>query len=289
MPWPGGAGPLAAAAPAGQLVKRIPATGERMPPIGMGTWITFDVGTDPAARAARVAVLQAFFAAGGGMIDCSPMYGSAATVVGQCLEALGRPASLFAAEKVWIGAVADGPGQIAASRRLWGVPRFDLVQVHNLLSWDGHLETLRAMKADGRLRYIGITTSHGRRLSAVERIVATEPLDFIQVTYNAVDRWAEQRLLPLARERGVAVIANRPFQRGRLPARMRGVALPGWAAGIGCRSWAQLLLKFVISHPALTCAIPATSRVDHMRDNMAAGTGPMPDADLRRRIAAAVS
>lgn len=262
----------------------IPATGERIPVIGMGTWIVFNVGNDPEAREVRTEIMREFFAAGGGVIDSSPMYASAEDVVGHGLELLGPQPGLFSATKVWTSSVAGGPEAMERSRRLWGVERFDLMQVHNLLAWKGHLETLFAMKAGGRLRHVGITTSHGRRHDDLERIMRTQPIDFVQLTYNAVDREAERRLLPLASERDIAVIANRPFRRGPLVDRAKRTPLPGWAAEIDCANWAQVLLKFIVSHPAVTCAIPATGRVAHMRENMGALTGRLPDAAMRRRI-----
>lgn len=218
------------------------------------------------------------------MIDSSPMYGSAQDVIGGGLKTLGRPAGLFAADKVWTS--SDGPRQIAESRRKWGVPRFDLLQVHNVLDWEEHLPTLFAMKKAGQLRYVGITTSEGRRHADIAKIMASQPIDFVQVTYNPVDREIEQRILPLARERKIAVIANRPFRQGDLTEALRRHPLPPWAAEIGCTSWAQVLLKFIVSHPDITCAIPATSQVAHVRENMAAGSGPMPDAAFRNRISA---
>lgn len=254
--------------------------------IGMGTWITFNVGDDPQALDTRVEILRAFFAAGGGMIDSSPMYGSSEAVVGKALTRLGRPAGLFAATKVWTASGDDGPREIAESQQLWGVKRFDLLQVHNLLAWQDHLKTLRAMKADGRLRYLGVTTSHGRRHGELEQIMRSEPIDFVQLTYNIADREAEDRLLPLAADSGITVIANRPFRRGELLSLAQRHPLPGWATEIGCTGWSQVLLKFIVSHPAVTCAIPATSQVAHMRENMAAAAGPLPDASLRRRMAA---
>ncbi|MBB4287589.1 aldo/keto reductase [Roseospira goensis] len=272
-----------------RLSKPIPSTGEQIPAIGMGTWITFNVGDDPVLRAQRTEVLRAFFDAGGGLIDSSPMYGASPRVVGHALAALGRPAGLLSATKVWTSTVADGPAEIARSADWWGVETFDLLQVHNLLAWEGHLETLFAMKAAGRLRYVGVTTSHGRRHGELARIMERHPLDFVQLTYNAVDRAAEDRLLPLARERGIAVIANRPFRRGALVDRAQRRPLPAWAGELDCATWPAVLLKYIISHPAVTCAIPATSQVVHMRENMAAMTGVVPDAAQRRRIAAAVS
>lgn len=270
------------------LARTIPSTGEALPVVGLGTWITFNIGEDPAAQAERTEVLRAFFAAGGGMIDSSPMYGSSRAVVGRGLSRLGHPDGLFSADKVWTPFAAAGPAQVEESRRLWGVNRFDLLQVHNLLGWEKHLQTLAAMKAEGRLRYVGITTSEGRRHDEFERIMRREPFDFVQFTYNVLDREAEARLLPLARDRGVAVIVNRPFRQGALTAALEPHPLPGWAAEIGCESWARALLKFIVSHPDVTCAIPATSRVDHVGENMAAAREPLPDPGLRRRMIADV-
>ena len=268
------------------LRKPIPSSGERIPVIGMGSWITFNVGDDAAARAQRAEVLRAFFADGGGMIDSSPMYGSAEAVIGDGLARLGHPSELFAATKVWTSSGDDGPDEIARSQALWGVERFHLLQVHNLLAWEAHLATLQAMKADGRVRYVGVTTSHGRRHAELEQIMRTQPIDFVQATYNIVDREVEQRILPLAAERGIAFIANRPFRRGALIERVGRRPLPPWAADFGCRDWPGFLLKFIVSHPAVTCAIPATSRVDHMHENMRAMRGGMPDAATRERMAA---
>jgi diketogulonate reductase-like aldo/keto reductase len=272
----------------GHLDKIIPSSGERIPAIGMGTWITFNVGEDPKVRASRLDVLRTFFELGGGMIDSSPMYGSAEAVVGDLLGRLEYPPGLFSATKVWTSSGDDGPREIAQSTRLWGVPRFDLLQVHNLLGWREHLETLFAMKADGRLRYVGITTSHGRRHGDIERVMREHPIDFVQATYNAVDREVEDRILPLCAERGIAFIANRPYQRGSLIDTVSRHPLPAWAGEFGCTDWACFLLKFIVSHPAVTCAIPATSRVDHLVENMAAMRGMMPDAATRRRMAAYV-
>jgi len=275
----------AAAAGRLPLTKPIPVSGEPLPVIGMGTWITFNVGEDPSALAVRTEILRAFFAGGGGMIDSSPMYGSAEAVLGRVLPRLDDTQGLFAATKVWTSSGPAGPIEIAESRQLWDLERFDLLQVHNLLAWREHLDTLKQMKAQGRLRYIGMTTSHGRRHAELEQIMRDEPIDFVQLTYNIVDREVEQRLLPLAQERGIAVIANRPFQRKALIHRAEGQPLPGWAAEIGCESWAQALLKFIVAHPAITCAIPATSQVAHMQENMAAAAEPLPDDALRRRMA----
>lgn len=274
------------AAPARVLATRnVPSTGEALPRVGLGTWITFNVGDDPEGRDARADVLRNFFAAGGRLVDSSPMYGSSQEVIGHALRVIGRPRTLFAADKVWSADGDAGPGQIERSRRRWAVPRFDLLQVHNLLAWEKQLPLLQEMKAGGRLRHVGITTSEGRRHREFEQVMRGHRLDFIQLTYNPVDREAEQRLLPLAAERGMAVLVNRPFQQGDLLRRLQRHPLPAWAAEIRCASWAQLVLKFIVSHPAVTCAIPATSRVDHVRENLAAARGPMPDAAMRQRIA----
>jgi diketogulonate reductase-like aldo/keto reductase len=282
--------PWGAAAAQPRLAKPIPSTGEPLPVVGLGTWITFNVGDDPVARDGRAEVLRAFFGAGGGMVDSSPMYGSSEAVIGHGLAKLGEPAGLFAATKVWTWSDGAGPGQIEESRGLWGVDRFDLLQVHNLLSWEAHLETLLAMRADGRVRYVGVTTSHGRRHDEVEAVMRAQPIDFVQVTYNAVDREVEERILPLAAERGIGVIANRPFRGGPLVDQVERHPLPGWAAAeVDCASWAQFLLKFIVSHPVVTCAIPATTRVDHLRENMSAARGRLPDTATRARMAAHVA
>ena len=278
------AAPTLGASAVEALSKRILASGESVPAIGIGSWITFNVGDDPLLRAECRAVMAAFFEEGGGMVDSSPMYGSSQAVIGDALQALGPPAGLFSADKVWTNA-SDGPAQIAETTRRWGVERFDLLQVHNLIDWEANLDTLDAMKAAGRLRYTGVTTSHGRRHEELEEVMRSRPPDFVQLTYNIVDREVEQRLLPLALERGIAVICNRPFQRGRLPDWLAGHPLPGWASEIGVSTWPQFLLKFIVSHPAVTAAIPATRQVDHVRENKSAAFGPMPDAAMRRRMA----
>lgn len=266
----------------------IPSSGESLPLVGLGSWVTFNVGNDKTARDASAEVMRNFFQAGGRLIDSSPMYGSSQEVIGYGLKKIGRPADLFAADKVWISDGDEGRSQMEKSRQLWGIPRFDLMQVHNLLSWQAHLPTLFAMKASGQLRYVGITTSHGRRHGGMEQIMKAEPLDFIQLTYNLYDREAEQRLLPLALARGIAVIVNRPFQQGDLLRRLARHPLPSWAAEIDCSSWAQFALKFIISHPAVTCAIPATSSVAHVVENMGAASGRLPDQPMRARMAAYV-
>lgn len=272
------------AAPSAAIQRTIPSSGELLPVIGLGTWISFDIGDDIDARPQRLKVLQAFFEQGGGMIDSSPMYGSAEYVLGGLLKNIPASRKLFAATKVWTLGKQRGVEQMEASRKLWGVPRFDLVQVHNLLDWDAHLDTLSAWKREGRIRYLGITTSHGRRHDEMERIINKVPLDFVQFTYNISDREAEQRLLPLARERRIAVIANRPFQHGDLFKRVKGKPLPTWAREFDCDNWAQFFLKFIVAHPAVTCAIPATRQPMHLIENMGAGHGRLPDARTRQRM-----
>jgi diketogulonate reductase-like aldo/keto reductase len=281
--------PLTQAAGPGPILTRpIPSTGEKLPLVGLGSWITFNVGEDVAARDACAEVMRAFFHGGGRLIDSSPMYGSSQEVIGYGLHKLQNPSQLFSADKVWISAGARGPEQIEESRRHWGVARFDLLQVHNLLSWEEHLPKLFAMKAAGRLRYVGATTSEGRRHPEVERILASQPLDFVQVSYSILDREVEDRILPLARQRGIGVIVNRPFRRGELIRRVERSPMPGWAGEIDCANWAQILLKFIVSHPAVTCAIPATSRVEHVRKNLGASYGRLPDEAMRRRMVAHV-
>ncbi len=272
-----------AEAPSGALLtKPIPSTGERIPVVGIGTSRTFDVPPG-AARASLVPVLQAFFDSGGTVIDSSPMYGAAEEVVGELLQKT-RYRGLFAATKVWTDGKAEGIAQMEVSRRLWGVPRLDLVQIHNLRDWRVHLETLKEWKASGRVRYVGITTSHGRMRDELARALAEEPFDFVQLSYNLEDREAEQRLLPLAADCGIAVLVNRPFQLGGLFGRVRDKPLPAWTGELGIASWAQLFLKFAVSHPAVTCALPATSKVKHLEDNMAACRGRLPGAAERARM-----
>lgn len=285
--------PLARPAPGANnpaiLTKPIPASGEPLPIIGLGSWLTFDVGRSARGRARSAEIIRAFLLRGGGLIDSSPMYGSAEAVIGAGLQGLGPAPGLFAASKVWIVGRALGVYQMEQSRALWQAPRFDLMQIHNMLNWRAHIKTLKAWRAQGRVRYIGITTSHGRRHARLEQALLAEDFDFVQLTYNVVDREAERRLLPLAKEKGIAVIANRPFQRGALFERVRQRPLPGWAAEIDCANWAQFFLKFIVSHPAVTAAIPATSQLAHLHENMGAAYGRLPDAGQRARMAALFS
>lgn len=271
--------------------KPIPASGESMASIGMGTWRTFNVGSAPALLAQRVEILRHFLQSGGECIDSSPMYGSSREVIGYCLNVLNKQGAnltdkVFSADKIWTYEEAATRIQYDESADLWGLTSFDLMQVHNLLAWEVHLPVLMEMKAKGQLRYVGITTSHGRRHSDLEQIMRKYPLDFVQLTYNARDRAVEDRLLPLARDRGIAVIVNRPFDGGQLvdDLQRQQIALPGWAGSVQCTNWPQLLLKLITSHPAVTCAIPATSRLEHMRENMGALTGSLPDEPLRREL-----
>lgn len=266
------------------ILRAIPKTGERIPTIGMGTWITFNVGASSRLRDARAQVLKTFFDHGGRVIDSSPMYGSSEDVIGYCLDRIKARNKLFSATKVWTPLVDNGISQMSESRSLWGIGRFDLMQVHNLVNWEGHVDTIADDKAAGRVRYVGITTSHGSRHSEMVRVMNDPRIDAVQFTYNVIDREAEQRLLPMAAERGQAVVINRPFRRGALFRRFGAKPLPEWAGEIDCSNWAQFFLKFVISHPAVTCAIPATSRVDHMNENMGALYGRLPDAAMRARM-----
>lgn len=269
------------------VTKPIPSSGERIPVIGMGTWRTFNVGTDRKLMDACVDVMKAFFAEGGGMVDSSPMYGSAQAVLGYGFQQMGGvPNSLFSADKIWTPDGGSTRAQAAEIAELWGVEKLDLLQIHNLVGWELHLETLRKMKDAGDVRYIGITTSHGRRHEDVERVMKLGGIDFVQLTYNITHQEVERRLLPSAADLGIAVIANRPFDGGDLIQKLkRGAVLPEWAVEIGCRTWADFLLKWSVSHPAVTCTIPATSRVAHLRENMQAAHGVMPDAEMRVRMA----
>jgi diketogulonate reductase-like aldo/keto reductase len=269
--------------------KAIASTGEMIPAIGMGSWLTFNVGDDAKARAQRTEVLRTFFEMGGAVVDSSPMYGSSQEVIGAALSELRRPSQLFAADKVWTPGGDPGPAQIERTRRRWGVERFDLLQVHNLVYWRDHLETLFAMKAERKLRYVGVTSYAGLRYDDVEAIMTSQPIDFIQITYNILDREAEARLLPLAQEKQIAVIANRPFREGALFSVVGGKPLPAIAGDIGAKSWAEFMLKFIISHPALTVAIPATRRVDHMTENMGVLASPFPDPDQRAAMIRSLS
>jgi diketogulonate reductase-like aldo/keto reductase len=266
------------------LTKPIPSSKQPIPLIGLGSSRTFNVGDDPQGLDNVAEVMRHFFMAGGTLIDSSPMYGSSQPAIGYGLRKLGKQEAVFAADKVWTSAFESGPAQMEQSRRYWNVDAFDLMQIHNLVDWQTHIETLHDMKRNGTIRYVGITTSHGRRHDELEQILRTQPLDFVQFSYNILDREVEKRLLPVAQQRGVAVIINRPFRRGDLIDELENKPLPPFAGELGCNSWPQLLLKFVVSHPAVTCAIPATSQVEHVKENMMACYGPLPDQAMRVRM-----
>jgi diketogulonate reductase-like aldo/keto reductase len=265
--------------------KAIPASGEPLPVIGMGTWQTFHVGPDKTERAPLRYVLRAFFDHGGTLIDSSPMYDNAEEVTGDLVAELGEHDRLFAATKVWTDGREEGIEQMERSFRRMRVERMDLMQIHNLRDWRVHLPVLRDWKEEGRIRYLGITTSNPGQYQEFAEVMASETLDFIQLNYDIATRKAEEVLLPLAQERGMGVLVNRPFGGGQLFPLVKGHALPEWAAEFDCWSWAQFFLKFVVSHPAVTCAIPATSNPAHAVDNMGAGFGRLPDPAMRERMA----
>jgi aryl-alcohol dehydrogenase-like predicted oxidoreductase len=279
-----------APAPGAQIMNRrpVPSTGEKLPVVGCGTWRTFDVGDDEAAQARLADVLRVLFAAGGSVIDSSPMYGSSEAVTGELLTRLSAHHKAFVATKVWTQGRDEGIAQMEASMRKLQQPRIDLMQIHNLADWRTQLATLRAWKASGRIRYIGITHYTPSAFGEVEAVMRSEKIDFVQIDYSADDRDAEDRILPTAKERGIGVVINQPFGGGSLLARLRDRPLPGWAQEIDCTSWAQVLLKFVLAHPAVTCVIPGTGRPEYMTDNVRAGFGHYPDDALRRQIVAAI-
>ena len=270
------------------LTRPIPSTRETVPVVGLGTWQAFDVGTAAAERARLREVLRRFVELGGRVIDSSPMYGHAETVAGDLAAELGVIDTLFVATKVWTSGRAAGAAQMAQSARRLRTPRLDLMQVHNLVDWRTHLTTLRESKAAGRVRYIGVTHYTASAYDELERVLHAEPLDFVQLNYSLAEREAERRILPLARDRGIAVIVNRPFAAGHLFGRVRGQTLPAWAVDFAGTSWTQFFLKWIVAHPAVTCVIPATSRPEHLADNMQAGVGALPDAATRDRMAALI-
>jgi aryl-alcohol dehydrogenase-like predicted oxidoreductase len=278
--------PLSAAgAPPASLLKRpIPRSGELLPALGVGTWQTFDVGPDDPARVELKEVLRGLVALGGSVIDSSPMYGEAERVVGDLAAETKLRPSLFLATKVWTSGRDAGIRQMERSIKLMRAERLDLIQVHNLLDVATHTRTLREWKAAGRVRYFGITHYHEGAYRELERLVRTRDYDFVQLNYSMAEREAESRLLPACAESGTAVIVNRPFSAAGLFSRVRGRPLPPWANEFGCASWAQFFLKWILSHPAVTCAIPGTRRVAHLKDNMQAGLGRLPDAQQRRQM-----
>ncbi len=281
--------PALAAAPGDHtmLTRPIPSTREPLPVIGLGTWQTFDVGGDPAAREPLREVLRAFFAAGARVLDSSPMYGRSESVVGDLLRGTPWAPRAFVATKVWTTGREAGIAQMEESERRMG-GRIDLMQIHNLLDWRTHLPTLRAWKEAGRIRYIGITHYATGAFDEMERILRTEHVDFVQLPYSVGRRDAERRLLPAARETGTAVLVMRPFERGSLIGDVRGKPLPDVARELAVTSWPQLLLKWILGHPAVTAPIPATANPRHMQDDLVAGVAPLPDEPMRAKIAAAV-
>jgi diketogulonate reductase-like aldo/keto reductase len=279
---------FSAAKPAPAILRAIPSSGEKLPVIGMGTSRTFDVAEDAATRAPLAAVLGELLGGGGTVIDSSPMYGRAEQVTGDLLREANAGGNIFAATKVWTEGREAGIAQMNQSFERLGVKRMDLMQVHNLKDWRTHLATLREWQAAGKIRYIGITTSFVNQYADFEAVMRAESLDFVQLNYSIGERNSDKVLLPLARERGMATLINRPFMKGELFRRVAGKALPGWAADIGCASWGQVFLKFILGHPAVTCIIPASAKAANMRDNMAAGFGELPDEALRQRMIADV-
>jgi len=267
------------------MTRKIPSTGEELPAVGLGTWQVFDAGNDPAARAPLREVLAAFAGAGGRLIDSSPMYGSAESVAGDLVAELGLGEKFFIATKVWTRGREDGIAQMETSFRRLKVKQMDLMQVHNLLDVDVHTRTLLDWKARNRIRYLGITHYTASAHAEVERQLTKEKYDFLQINYSLAEREAEKRLLNICRETGIAVIANRPFAEGAMFRRVRGKPLPAWAGDIGVASWAQYFLKWIVGHPAITCAIPGTGRPEHAADNVAAGFGRLPDETMRKRMA----
>jgi diketogulonate reductase-like aldo/keto reductase len=266
------------------LMRAIPSTGEKIPAVGLGTWQVFDVGASPNERAPLKEVLTRFVQLGGKVIDSSPMYGRAEGVIGDLTSELQLRDALFLATKVWTSGKQAGIDSMERSFERLRVQRLDLMQVHNLVDVETQLATIRAWKEQGRIRYIGVTHYVDSAFPEVEKIIRREKLDFIQINYSIIDRKADERLLPLARERGVAVLINRPFASGSLFARLRAKPLPDWAAEFDCKSWAQFLLKWILGNGIVTCAIPATGNVRHLEDNMAAGNGRLPDEKMRRRM-----
>lgn len=268
--------------------RTIPSTKEPLPVVGCGTWRTFDVGGDAAGLDRLADVLRVLFAAGGSVLDSSPMYGSSEAVAGTLLTRLHAHDKAFVATKVWTEGREAGIAQMEESMRRFQQPRIDLMQVHNLLDWRTQLATLRDWKARGRIRHIGITHYTSSAFAEVEAVMRSEKPDFVQIDYSADDRAAEARILPLAADLGIAVIVNQPFGGGGLLARMSHTTLPPWAADIGCTSWAQVLLKFVLANPSVTVVIPGTGRPDYMAENARAGLGEYPDSAIRQQIVMAV-
>jgi aryl-alcohol dehydrogenase-like predicted oxidoreductase len=281
-----GGPPMSADDAPAPITRSIPKSGEKVPVIGLGTSKVFDVGPSREERAGVRGVLEAFAAAGGRLVDSSPMYGRAEVVVGELVADLGLRDRLFLASKVWTTGQAAGAEQVASSLKRMGLGRMDLMQVHNLVDLKTQLATLRKLKSEGRVRYVGVSHWIASAHAELEKTLREEELDFVQLNYSIVERDAEARLLPLALARKVAVLVNRPFAQGGLFDKVKGKPVPGWAADFDAATWGQFFLKFAVSHPAVTCAIPATAKVEHLRDNMAAGLGRLPDEATRERMAA---
>lgn len=273
-----------AAAPASMLKRKIPKTGELLPVIGLGTYVVFDVASGAAQSDELRQVLKLFVAGGGSVVDSSPMYGRAERTIGDLTSELALHSSIFLATKVWTSGQQAGIDQMRASLRLMRTQRIDLMQVHNLLDLATHIKTLRVWKQAGTIRYLGITHYHSGAYIELEKLLKTRDYDFVQFNYSLAEREAETRLLPVAAETGTAVIANRPFAQGGLFARVKGKPLPAWTAEFDCDSWAQFFLKYIVAHPAVTCAIPGTGKAQHMTDNLKAGIGKLPDSRLRQRM-----
>jgi diketogulonate reductase-like aldo/keto reductase len=271
------------------LQRPIPSSGEQVPVIGLGSWQVFDVGPGTAERRPLEEVLSRFVALGGRVVDSSPMYGRAEQVIGDIAGKLGLGASLFLATKVWTTGKDAGIASMEKSSAKLQTRKIDLMQVHNLVDAQTHLSTLRAWKEEGRVRYLGITHYNSSAYPEVAKLLRTEKVDFVQINYSLGEREAEKEILPLAQERGVAVLINRPFGGGDLFSRVRQKPLPDWAGEFDCRSWAQFLLKWIIAHPAVTCTIPATGNVRHLEDNMEAGLGRLPEPRLRQRMVDAIA
>jgi diketogulonate reductase-like aldo/keto reductase len=263
----------------------IPRSGEQLPMVGLGTYQSFAVGGGKSEREPVKEVLRLFALHGGTLVDSSPMYGPSEGVVGDLAQELNLTGRLFMATKVWTSGREAGIRQMEESMRLMKVARMDLMQIHNLQDWQTHQKTLNQWKAAGKIRYTGITHYHAGAYDQLERILKTRAFDFVQFNYSISEREAEDSLLPLARDTGTAVIINRPFAQASLFSRVRGRELPGWAAEFDCKSWGQFFLKYILSHPAVTCVIPATSKPHHLVDNMGAGIGKLPDAQMRAKMA----
>jgi diketogulonate reductase-like aldo/keto reductase len=276
--------PVESPAASGPFARRIPKTGEAIPAVGVGTWQVFDVGSDAKEKEQAREALKVFVELGGRVIDSSPMYGSSETVTGELAAALGVRAKLFVATKVWTSGRQAGIRQMEDSMRKLRVERLDLMQVHNLVDAATHLATLREWKSAGRVRYLGVTHYHSGALADLEKIIRPGDIDFVQVNYSLAEPEADRRLLAAAADSRTAVIVNRPFAEGAMFRRVRGEPLPAWAQEIGCASWAQFFLKWILGHPAVTCAIPGTRNPKHVADNLGAASGPLPDEAMRRRM-----